>query len=425
MSDMTVVLPNRLRRVDLSDCPHERVGLDAEARRCAKATWRPLLQYVAALHHHGTHGPLAPLTRCWEEIGPGYLGGPCFGHWDIVHAAADALHADPAFVRAQIENQIERQSEAGSIPGVLTWNAQRQPFYLNDLAPSVWPFLLDDWIVQHGADAGLLRKGLAALRRLLAFMERERSCEQGGWFYVDARDRKWESGIDEGVRFDEDLIGAERVFACVDATAHVAGQYELAGRWAERLGDDSADALARAENIRAFLRDACFDPTLHWFCDAPMVDRPERRVLSFEGMWALVVGAADDEQAQRAIDRTLLSADGLLGAHGMMTVGRREPRFEPRMWRGPCWNSMTWWAARGCLRYGRADAAAILIERALDGAAEVFEQTGTIWEFYGPDGESPETIQRKPGSPLNQPCRDYLGHNPLLAMARLRASLRA
>jgi len=306
---------------------------------------------------------------------------------------------------------------------VLTWSAAGEPFYLNQLAPSVWPFLLEDWFGAHGPDAVLLNKGLAALRRLLAFMERERACEPGGYFYIDARDRKWESGIDEGVRFDEDLIGEQRVFPCVDATAHVAGQYELAGRWAERLGEDGTEALDKAASIRRFLREACFDPTLHWFCDTPMVGRPERRVLTFEGVWALVVGAAEEQQAHAAIDQTLLSEDGLLGAHGMTTVGRREPRYEPRMWRGPCWNSMTWWAARACRRYGRDDAAAILLDRALDGAAAVFERTGTIWEFYGANGEPPLQIQRKPDSPLNHPCREYLGHNPLLAMARLRAGL--
>jgi hypothetical protein len=28
-------------------------------------------------------------------------------------------------------------------------------------------------------------------------------------------------------------------------------------------------------------------------------------------------------------------------------------------------------------------------------------------------------LARKPQTPYNQPCRDYLGHNPLIAMAWL------
>jgi hypothetical protein len=80
---------------------------------------------------------------------------------------------------------------------------------------------------------------------------------------------------------------------------------------------------------------------------------------------------------------------------------------------------MTYWAARGCLRYGRRDAASRLLERALDSSAAQFERTGTIWEFYDALGGQPELLQRKPHTPFNAPCCDYLGHNPLIAMARM------
>jgi putative isomerase len=69
--------------------------------------------------------------------------------------------------------------------------------------------------------------------------------------------------------------------------------------------------------------------------------------------------------------------------------------------------------------YGRKDAARILLERALDASAVQFEKTGTIWEFYDPYGGNPLELQRKPHRKENVPCRDYLGHNPLIAMARL------
>jgi putative isomerase len=89
------------------------------------------------------------------------------------------------------------------------------------------------------------------------------------------------------------------------------------------------------------------------------------------------------------------------------------------MWRGPTWNSMTYWAARGCLRYGRPDAARKLVERALDASAAQFELTGTVWEFYHPHGDDPRQVKRKPHTPYNTPCPDYLGHNPLIAMTRI------
>jgi len=46
-------------------------------------------------------------------------------------------------------------------------------------------------------------------------------------------------------------------------------------------------------------------------------------------------------------------------------------------------------------------------------------RTGTVWEFYHPHGGRPEDLGRKPHTPYNALCCDYLGHNPPIAMARL------
>jgi len=71
------------------------------------------------------------------------------------------------------------------------------------------------------------------------------------------------------------------------------------------------------------------------------------------------------------------------------------------------------------MNYDRKDAALKLLERALDATAKVFDETGTIWEFYHPLSGNPELLQRKPHTDYNTPFKDYLGHNPVIAMARL------
>jgi putative isomerase len=136
-------------------------------------------------------------------------------------------------------------------------------------------------------------------------------------------------------------------------------------------------------------------------------------------MWPVVTGAATTEQANRYIDEYLMNPAIFFTRHPIATVGRRDSKFEKRMWRGPAWNSMTYWAAVGCLKYGRKEAAKQLLEKALDDSAIQFKRTGTIWEFYDSLGGPPEALKRKPSTKYNEPCRDYLGHNPLLAMARL------
>jgi hypothetical protein len=114
-----------------------------------------------------------------------------------------------------------------------------------------------------------------------------------------------------------------------------------------------------------------------------------------------------------------MNPDRFFTDHPISTVAVNEPAFELRMWRGCTWNSMTYWAAVGCLNYGARSEAMAILGKALDASSEQFERTDTIWEFYHPHNGRPEDIHRKPETQFDTPCRDYLGHNPLLAMAGL------
>ena len=170
--------------------------------------------------------------------------------------------------------------------------------------------------------------------------------------------------------------------------------------------------------LRQFIQQQLWDPESGFFYDSWSVRNPERRHLAFEGMWPVVVGAATPAQATRVIDEHLLNPNEFFAPHPISTVALCDPKFELRMWRGPTWNCMTYWAARGCVRYERPDAAKRLLEAALDATALQFERTGTIWEFYHPRLGDPKSLLRKSRG-RSIPCQDYLGHNPLFAMVDL------
>jgi glycogen debranching enzyme len=390
-------------------------NLKADAGAIGKPAWRPMLRYVADLHERSTHPPRAPLPHPWEEIGPGYCYGSAFGHWDIVHAILDVLASEPQHAADQILNNLAAQEPDGLVPGVI-WMREPTPRWSKEVGhPPLWPVAVQDHADQTGTDA-LIARCFEPLVRQIGWFEARRRAADGGFFYTDILTRSWESGIDEGIRFHEVQPGP---FACVDATAHVYLLYDTAAAWAERIGAPSAELRKKASRLREFIQAELFAAETGFFHDIWAMRNPPQRRLAFEGMWPVVVGAATPEQAARVIDENLLNPDRFFAPHPICTVALDEPLFERRMWRGPAWNSMTYWAARGCLRYGRRDAASRLLEHALDASAAQFERTGTIWEFYDALGGPPGLLQRKPHTPFNAPCRDYLGHNPLIAMARM------
>lgn len=387
-----------------------------------KTAWSAMLAYTDALHRQSTRAAEAPFPHSWEEIGPGYCYGPAFGHWDIVHQVMDRMPSDPQHAKLQIANNLHNMTADGFLPGAI-WmqrqgaNADQAAYAWSDAAthPPVWPVAADA-LHQLTSDNHFLATALDALLSQIDWWEHHRKTDDGGYFYTDITDKTWESGVDEGIRFDDVPTGR---WACVDATSHVFMMYDHAARWATHLGRDATTYTQHVDRLTTFVRDELWCDATGFFHDIWAIREPTYRCLALEGMWPVVAGIATTEQAMRVIDENLLSPDRFFTAHPLATVARCDPRFQQRMWRGPAWNSMTWWAAQGCARYQRNDAARRLLESALDASAHQFTQTGTIWEFYHSDGGDPTAVARKPHTDFNTPCRDYLGHNPLLAMARL------
>ncbi len=377
--------------------------------------WRPMLRYVAELHARSVHPPSPPFSHSWEEIGPGYCYGPAFGHQDLIYQIIDVLPAEPEHAREQILNNLENQQPDGLVPGSI-WVREDGPKWSTTVGnPPMWPIAVKAYASLVGSDE-LIRTCFEPLMRQIGWFEANRKADDEGYYYTDILTHQWESGTDEGVRFDDVPPGK---LACIDATSHLYMLYDIASHWALWMDEPVRALMERARVLREFIQRHMWCEEQNAFFDIWSVRQPQYQRLTFEGFFPLIVGAALPEQANQVIDEHILNPDEFMGAHPIASVAMNDPHFELRMWRGPTWNSISYLTARACLRYGRNDAAKMILTRALNSASSVFERTGTIWEFYHPQGGDPETLARKPQTGINTPCKDYLGHNPLIAMARL------
>ncbi|ATC65821.1 glycoside hydrolase [Nibricoccus aquaticus] len=397
-----------------------------EADQPSKAAWKPMLQYLAQLHGRSVRPAAGFFKYPYESIGPGYMGGRAFGHWDLTQARLDTVRAAPEHVRRQTLNELAGQQADGLIPGVVTFGVSGhpgaevltgtdEPTFKNFKGfPPFWVVAVDAYVEQTG-DVALLRQALDAARKQIGWFEANRSVAGGGFYYLDVVKDIWESGVDEGVRFLNRPASPE---ACIDATAHLYLLYARTADWSRRLGEPDKEWQAKADTLRTFIQTELWDPETGFFYDRWSVRDPKNRHLSFEGMWPVVTGAATPEQARRVIEEHLLNPKEFFAPHPITTVAMSDSKFELRMWRGPVWNCMAYWAARGCARYDHAEGARKIMENALDATAAEFSRSGTLWEFYHPMIGSQSELKRKP-SGRNEPCRDYVGHNPLFAMVQL------
>lgn len=392
-----------------------RDALLREAARPGKPTWQPMLRALADLHGRSVLPALAHFKYPYQTIGPGYQDGRVFGHIDLTHARLDTVRALPEHTRNQIRNELAGQQEDGLVPGIIIFNAEGKPWWKDFKGfPPIWVVSAERYVELTG-DTAFLDECLDALRKQIGWFETKRQLPEGGFYYLDLVNDNWESGMDEGIRWHPRPAAPA---ACVDASAHVYLLYDHAARWSRKRGAPAELWERKAAALRAFIQTKLWDPHTGFFHDAWRIGDPKQRHLAFEGMWPVVVGAATPEQAKRVIEEHLLNPKEFFAPHPITTVAMNDPKFELRMWRGPTWNCMSYWAARACLRYGSKDGARRILEAALDATAVQFERTGKIWEFYDPRGGDPAPLVRKP-SARKTPWPDYVGHNPLFAMRDL------
>lgn len=388
-----------------------------QVKSLGKPEWNELFQYTVELHRRGTHPPAAPFPYAWEEVGVGYCYGPAFGHWDIVHIILDALPFQPIHAKNQILNNLQLQGPDGMLPGTIWLQDEEVRWSTVTGHPPLWPAAVQEYYEWYG-DLDTLQKAYTCLLRQIDWFEKNRSAGNG-FYYSDLFNHSWESGVDDGIRFDWVRSQPQ---ACVDATAHVFQLYDVAVRWASLLNENTfltETFMDRADHLKGVIQNRLFDEETGMFHDDETVGNPDRRHLTVEGIWPIVVGAATRKQAQRVVDEHLLNPSRFWTRHPIPSVAMEDPGFEWRMWRGASWNSMAYWAARGCIRYGYRETARRILERALDATSTQFHRTGTVWEFYHPDAGDPLEVERKPYTEHNHPCKDYVGHSPLLAMGYL------
>lgn len=381
-----------------------------QAQRLGKPSWRSMLTHVAQLHEAHLHSPVSSFQFLWEEVPGGGEEKIYCDQWRFLHCALDTLSAEPQHAIRQVKNHLSLQQDSGFIPG---WVWLENGFlHWNEMAacPPLWPIVVGDYLDQVGGleDLPLFLK---ALSKQIHWFEKHRKTEEGGFFYLDILDRIWESGMREAPRFDLKKELPSK-FACVDACSHLYKAYCLGQQWSQILGENPHPWQKKAEQLALWVNQVLFDESTGLYFDQWAVGT----LSGCEGFWPLIAGIADSSTVRKSLDKWLLHPKCFGVHHSLSSLPLFDPRFELAPWKGPVYNLIVYWVARGLCSYGNYKEACELLEKALTSSADYFEKTGKVWEYYPPQGEDIEQLQPSP-------IADDLGSNPLIAMAAMWSSL--
>jgi len=141
--------------------------------------------------------------------------------------------------------------------------------------------------------------------------------------------------------------------------------------------------------------------------------------MTIAAYWTLLAGVASSEQAADLVKE--LANPKTFGRRNLApTLAANQKGYDRNggYWRGSVWVPTDTMLIRGLEKYGYSDLARKVALNHLDLIAQVFEQTGTIWENYSPD-------QVHQGKPAKSDFVGWSGVGPIMYFLEYAIGLHA
>lgn len=331
------------------------------------------------------HAGLFPSSNVW------YFNG--FWAWDSWKHVVGLSPVDGDLAAEQMRLMFDHQDEQGMVADVVYLDPAEDNW--RNSKPPLAGWALESLYEEHG-DLDLVRDLYPALVRFHRFWYERRDHDGDGLCEYGCTDgtlvaARWDSGMDNAVRFDDSSLLANGPGAwslnqeSVDLNSYLYRDKLALARLAEALGreDEAARWNEEAEALGALVRERMYDADSGWFYDIGVESGEFIPVQGPEGWIPLWAGLASADQAGR-VRETLLDSTRFRTHVPFPTVSRAHPEFSEGYWRGLVWLDQACFAVQGLRNYGYgkdADALTRQIFDSLEGAT----QPGTpLYENYHP-----------------------------------------
>jgi putative isomerase len=317
-----------------------------------------------------------------------------FWAWDSwKHAAALATFA-PDLARDQIRATFDYQAADGMVPDCIylhraddNWRDSKPPL-------ATWATLA---VYRATGDKAFLGEMYDKLVRYHQWWFAKRDHAHDGLAEFGSTDgtaiaAKWESGMDNAVRFDRIrmLKNGEGAWSMdqesVDLNAYLYREKLDLAEIAQVLGktNDHARWLQEAAAMKTLIQARLFDPARGYFFDRKLDDGAFVRVYGSEGWAPLWAGAASVEQA-KAVVQVMTDPHKFATYLPFPTLARDDAHFSPikGYWRGPVWLDQAYFGIEALRNYGYTEQADALARDLLFHAKGLTEQAPT-YENYDP-----------------------------------------
>ncbi|WP_452222273.1 MGH1-like glycoside hydrolase domain-containing protein [Lacinutrix salivirga] len=320
-----------------------------------------------------------------------------FWSWDSWKHAVGLSYYNTKLAKNQIRAMFDFQLENGFIVDCVFRDTTIEPHNFRDTKPPLATWAVSK-IYEKDKDLEFVKELYPKLKKYHYWWYKDRDHDQDGLCEYGSTDgsliaAKWESGMDNAIRFDTSKIlkNAENAFSInqesVDLNAYLYAEKIFLSELASvlKLDEDSKQFSMEAIALKNKIQTQFYDTTDAWFYDTNLEGNTFIKGEGSEGWTALWAKAATQEQAE-AIKNKMMDPAKFFTKVPFQTMSADHEKFNPLKgyWRGPNWLDQAYFGVKGLRNYGFNNEANQATIQLIEGAEGVLGKGKSIRENYHP-----------------------------------------
>jgi len=320
-----------------------------------------------------------------------------FWAWDSWKHSVGLSYYDTKLAKNQLRVMFNFQKEDGFIVDCVFRDTLIEKHNYRDTKPPLSAWAVSK-IFEKDNDLEFVKEIYPKLKKYHSFWYNKRDHDKDGLCEYGSTDgsliaAKWESGMDNAIRFDDSKIlkNEEGAYSLnqesVDLNAYLYAEKLFLAKLAEALQKnvEATKFKNEAEVLKIQIQTQFFDAKDDWFYDTDLEGTTFIKGEGSEGWTALWANAATQDQAE-TVKNNMMNPEKFFTKVPFQTMSADHPKFNPLKgyWRGPNWLDQAYFGVKGLRNYGfhnEADKATIQI---IEGAEGILGKGKTIRENYHP-----------------------------------------
>ncbi len=318
-----------------------------------------------------------------------------FWSWDSWKHAVAIAQYDTELAKNQIRTMYDYQNNQGMIVDCIFRDTIIEKHNWRDTKPPLSGWAIWE-VYQQDHDLDFLKEMYPKLEKYHQFWYLYRDVDKNGLCEYGSTDgtliaAKWESGMDNAVRFDSSQLLQSSAGAwsidqeSVDLNSYLYLEKIILYQIATEMALENAEQWKQeAEELKLTIQNKMYDSVSGWYYDIKLNSGEFIKTKGPEGWTPLWTGLATQEQAE-SIKNTIILEENFNTWVPFPTIEANHPQLDPfnGYWRGPVWIDQAFFAIEGLKRYGFDSEAIELQNKLLKNCEGLYDQS-PIRENYHP-----------------------------------------